>query len=330
MNSDQKVTLYANVLNEAHSIDRLLVSVDAQTRKYDEFIIIDGGSNDGTLEVLERYVGSHPNVKLILYPGSRIGEARNRAIASSSFDLVASIDAGCHAEKEWLERLMAKMTPEVDIVSGAYLPDPATDFERCVGDLMYPRIDSLPDDWTMPSHRSVLLRKRVWQALGGFPPHLGPSEDTWFDIEAARLGFKFKLARDAVVYWRPRRNLVEVFKSSFRFMLSDVRHRIGLESLSRRTIIIKTADMISLLGWCTALVTTFAISPLIGGVGLVIFTALMVRPFRTIHLYFSEKSWRGKITKNLINLTNSVAWSLGYVLGIAARVRKSPSLVVSS
>lgn len=330
MSLEQKVTLYANVLNEADSIDQLLTSLINQTRPPDELIFIDGGSRDGTIERIMHFQESHANVKLVRYPGCSIAEGRNMGFSSASFDLVASIDGGCRAKNDWLENLLKEARPAIDIVSGSYLPDPQTRFERCVGDLMYPDIKSLPDDWDSPSHRSVLIRKRVWEALGGFPPYLVLSEDTWFNLEAARRGFKFKLARDAVVYWRPRRNLVEVFKSSFRWLMSDVKYRIGMERLHRRVFGRMLADVVAVFGWCVALATTIAISPLLGGLGLVVLTLLMIRPFRTVHYFHSEKSFRNKITKNLILLTLSAVLLLGYAVGILAHFRQKQLVATAS
>ena len=324
------MSLYVIVLNEADSIDQLTSSLEAQTRPPDEIIFIDGGSRDGTVERIARFQESHPNVKLIHCPHSNVAQARNKGFSSASFDLVASIDAGCRAEIGWLENLLRKMLPDVDIVSGVYLPDAKTRFERCAGDLTYPSIDSLPDDWNRPSHRSVLIRKDVWEALGGFPPCLGRSEDTWFDIEAARRGFKFKLSREAIVYWRPRRNLVEVFKNSFRWLMSDAKNKIGMERRPRRLFVRMLADMVAVFGWCVALATTIVISPLFGGFGLVVLTLLMIKPFRTLHYFHSEKSLRSKITKNSIVLTYSAAQFTGWAIGILARSRQKQLVATAS
>ena len=322
---EQRVSLYATVLNEADSMDQLLDSLAAQTRQPDELIFVDGGSTDGTIDKITEYQATHPNVRLIRYPKSSPSEGRNKGFETAVFDLVASIDGGCRAKSDWLENLLKEAQPGIDIVSGVYLPDSKTRFESCLGDLTFPDVKSLPEDWSRPSHRSVLIRKRVWQSLGGYPPHLGPSEDTWFNHEAKQNGFRFKIARDAVVYWRPRRNLIEVFNSSFRWMMSDVKHNIDLERLPRRMFVHNFAEILSLFGWCVAFVTAIAISPPLGGIGLIVLTLLMIRPIRTIHLFRAEKSYRSKVTKNLIVLASSSAIVAGYLFGRFARAIRRPS-----
>lgn len=324
MNTQPKVSVYVSVLNEVDSISALLESLAGQTRFPDELLIIDGGSKDGTVERVEDFEAAHANVRLVRAPGSNIAQARNVGFRSSSFDLVGSIDSGCTADPRWLETLVGAIDPDIDVVSGVYLPDPKTLFERCVGELAYPRVDFLPDDWSMPSHRSVLIRKRVWEALGGFQPDLDRSEDTWFDLEAARRGFRFRLARKAVVYWRPRRNLVEVFKNAYRWAKSDTVHGIpSTPFFASRSTPERLGGVIASLGWCLAAVTAVGISPFLGVVSLVFLSGLMVRPYRVIRRFRDERSFRAVVLKNLILYAHSVAWLLGNLNGLATRALRT-------
>ena len=87
-----KISLISTVLNEARSLPALLDSIAAQTRPPDEVIICDGGSTDGTLELL-RAERRFP-LRVIERPGSNISQGRNAAIAQASGDVIASTDAG--------------------------------------------------------------------------------------------------------------------------------------------------------------------------------------------------------------------------------------------
>lgn len=51
----RRVSVVATVLNERQSVPLLLDSLASQTRPADEVVIADGGSKDGTLELLKRY-----------------------------------------------------------------------------------------------------------------------------------------------------------------------------------------------------------------------------------------------------------------------------------
>ena len=52
-----KVSLIATVLNGAEHIEEFLGSLEAQTRAPDEVVIVDGGSTDGTLQLVRRAEG---------------------------------------------------------------------------------------------------------------------------------------------------------------------------------------------------------------------------------------------------------------------------------
>ena len=67
-----RVSVIATVYNERASIQRLLDSLAAQTRRPDEVVICDGGSTDGTAELVEAYARRQPpplpNLRLIVGP----------------------------------------------------------------------------------------------------------------------------------------------------------------------------------------------------------------------------------------------------------------------
>ncbi len=52
-----QVSVIVTVYNERDSIGRLLASLAEQTRLPDEVVICDGGSNDGTVDVIHDYCG---------------------------------------------------------------------------------------------------------------------------------------------------------------------------------------------------------------------------------------------------------------------------------
>ena len=87
---------------------RLLDSLAAQTRQPDEVVVCDGGSRDGTLELL-RAERRFP-LRLIERPGANISRGRNLAIAVASGDVIACTDAGVRLHPQWLEQLTQAFT----------------------------------------------------------------------------------------------------------------------------------------------------------------------------------------------------------------------------
>ena len=101
------VSIVITVLNEAASLGALLDSLRTQTRPPDEVVIVDGGSTDGTLEVLHAAAAEDGLPIVVLSrPGCNISQGRNIAIEAAGQPLIAATDAGVRLGPDWLERLM--------------------------------------------------------------------------------------------------------------------------------------------------------------------------------------------------------------------------------
>ena len=211
-----KVTLIAPVYNEDDNVRKVLDDVAAQSRKPDEFIVVDGGSKDNTIDVLREYKRKKLKMlRIIVAPGSNISQARNIAYARAKNDVVASIDAGIRVDKHWLKNIVANMEKTgCDVSAGMFFPGAQSRFEEIAGKLLFPRMEKVPVDWS-PSSRSACYKKAVWKAVGGYPENLYTAEDAVFNTRAKQLGFKYQVARDAKVWWRPRRNLWKLTKQYF-------------------------------------------------------------------------------------------------------------------
>jgi len=118
------VSLVATVRNERESVDRWVRSLLRQTRMPDEVIIVDGGSSDGTLELLETVASQVPiPFRVIAEPGANIARGRNVAISQARSEVIAVTDFGCMLEPRWLEALVTpfEVDPDVQVAAGWYV-----------------------------------------------------------------------------------------------------------------------------------------------------------------------------------------------------------------
>lgn len=216
-----RVCLVATVRNEAATLPEWIDSVSAQTRQPDEVIVVDGGSTDGSWELLEKWAADVPLVRLILRAGANISEGRNTAIAAATCEAIAVTDAGCTLDEAWLEHLAGTLEAGADVAMGFYEPDARSELQRLIGCL------NLPDAWEidplrfMPSSRSVAFRRTVWEQAGGYPEWLPVGEDMYFDFAVLQAGASRVFVPQAIVRWRLRSTLEATARQYYRYGEGD-------------------------------------------------------------------------------------------------------------
>ena len=218
------VSLIIPVKNEEMSIDGLLLSINSQSYRYAQVIFVDGGSLDNTVQKL-RVIESLDAKTLVLKTcNSKPGEGRNLGIASANNNWIALTDAGIRLEPDWLERLIevTQADSTVDVVYGNYEPEINTFFERCAA-LAYVPPKVLRPGGLMrgPSIASCLLKKSVWEKVGGFPEWRA-AEDLIFMRRVEESDFRIAWAPKATVWWQLRPDL----KSTFQKFVLYSRHNV--------------------------------------------------------------------------------------------------------
>ena len=118
MNQDKSISIVISVLNSAETLEQCLLSVYEQTYPHKEVIVIDGGSNDGTVDII------NSNSSWLSYwisePDTGIYNAWNKALQRATGDWICFIGG----DDRWfspasLSELAALASyPDVNFVSG--------------------------------------------------------------------------------------------------------------------------------------------------------------------------------------------------------------------
>lgn len=208
------VSLIATTFNEADSIESWLDGVAVQTRRPDEVVIVDGGSTDGTIDLLERRAAADPSLRLIVEPGANISRGRNVAIKNADGPVIAITDAGTVMHETWLERLTEPLLgdPDLGVSSGFFEPAGRTALGRLIAAVITPRLPEIDPPDFLPSSRSVALRKEWWEQVSGYPEWLATCEDLVFDFALRDAGAKFAFSPGALVTWYPPGTLRGFFR----------------------------------------------------------------------------------------------------------------------
>lgn len=84
-----KISIVTAVLNRARSIERTIASVREQGYPNVEHVVVDGGSTDGTVEILERTEG----IRWVSGPDEGLADAMNKGIAMATGDWIGWLNS---------------------------------------------------------------------------------------------------------------------------------------------------------------------------------------------------------------------------------------------
>ena len=199
-------------------IERLCGELDIAT--FNDVVVVDGGSTDGTWEVLEQLAQDHPAVRVFQEPGANISRGRNRAVALARGNVILSLDSGCTMVEGYVG-LMTKPfvdDPACDVVGGKTVAVGHGVFEQCVA--MLER--GTRKDTFNPSSRTIAFRKHVFAAIGGYEESIMAGEDTHFNHKWRQAGCKYVHVPEAMVFWRVRSSLAGLYRMQRRNITGSI------------------------------------------------------------------------------------------------------------
>lgn len=212
-----RITLVTTVYNEEENILSFLHSYLSQSFYADEFIIVDGGSNDKTPAIIAEFGKQHPELHIHLiidktcskkYSIAPIAKGRNVAIQYAKSEFIAVTDAGCKLHQDWLKEITYPLLNEgADAVCGYYTVNMEADYEKKYGVLFLPEANKI-----LPSSRSIAFRKKVWEDAGMYPEKSYTAEDTLFDLNILNAGYSFIHTPKALVSWTFALSEADLFK----------------------------------------------------------------------------------------------------------------------
>ncbi len=214
---DQKISVVITVLNEATTVNALLVALQKQQLQPAEVIIVDGGSTDETLQILNNF--KDLSLRVFQKNGNR-SVGRNEAFKQAQHELIAITDAGCIPDPDWLLEL-TKTFKDMSVVAGYYDAEPKNSFQSAVIPYALVMPDRLDPNNFLPATRSMLLPKSIWKQLGGFNELLPDNEDYEFAHKIKRAKVPIIFTSAAKVLWLPPSTFTQFVEMIFRFARGD-------------------------------------------------------------------------------------------------------------
>lgn len=231
-----KFSLVTTVFNEENSISEFIQSLNNQTEYPDEFIVVDGGSTDNTVNILWGKLSKNLNLKIIVdetcskkYSKGPIAKGRNVAISNTEYENILVTDAGCILDENWVREMKKTFIEnEADIVSGWYKANITNEFQKDIADVFCPSIDKIDKNNFLPSSRSLGFKKKLWKEVGGYPENSYTAEDTFFDMKIFKLAKNIIMNEKAFVYWEVPKDNDELIKKLYQYGYGEGQQKIFL------------------------------------------------------------------------------------------------------
>lgn len=171
------------VYNNARDIERTMLSVLNQTYTGIEYIVVDGASNDGTLDIIKRY--ENRIAKLVSEKDKGIYDAMNKGLALATGDYVIFMNSG---DEFYANDTVAKVfatAPDADIYYGE--TEMVNDERESLGQ----RRHQVPDKFNWRSfkygmsvsHQAIYIRRSLTEP---YDPQYQLSADIDWIIRAAK------------------------------------------------------------------------------------------------------------------------------------------------
>lgn len=221
------VSIGIPAFNEGKNIVQLLQAILNQNNRnfaFQEIIVVSDGSTDDTEAKVRQAMLHHPSIKLIA-DGKRMGYVArlNQLFRANQSDVLVIFDGDVTlGGLSVIEEIVKEFSdPEVGLVGGNDMPTaPENLFEKIVITgikLWYETRKNINGGTTVYNHHGcVSASSRQFCQQVKIPNNI-IAADTYLYFQALKLGFKFRHAKRAIVYYRAPNNLKDYFSQTIRF-----------------------------------------------------------------------------------------------------------------
>ncbi|BBB24031.1 glycosyl transferase, family 2 [Isorropodon fossajaponicum endosymbiont JTNG4] len=175
-----KLSIITVVWNNKTTIRDAIDSVLSQNYPNIEYIIIDGGSTDGTIEIIKQC--QDKIAKFVSEPDKGIYDAMNKGIALATGDIIGILNSDdFYINKFVIQKIIKAFEKKVDCVFADLVYVKPNNLEKVIRryNSRYFSPDKFAYGW-MPAHPTFFARKEVYQKYGMFRTDLKIAAD--FDI----------------------------------------------------------------------------------------------------------------------------------------------------
>ena len=218
--------------DEAEFIAELLDAARAQEQPLAEIIVVDNGSTDRSVEIVQAYAAQHPSPPIRVMRCERPGAAAalNTGIRAAIGDVIVRLDGHSRPRPDYIRRAVTHLAePRAGVVGGVWEINPGarTLRARAIALAVASRLGSggaayrHKNAYTKPTDVDTVpfgcYSRALWAALNGYDDDLLVVEDGDFNYRARQAGYRVILDPEITCVYFPRRRMRTLGRQYLRY-----------------------------------------------------------------------------------------------------------------
>lgn len=223
-----KISILVPCRNERRHIGAFLDSLLRQSFDRDwevEILVADGMSDDGTREILRRYMEKAPSVQMIDNPGRIVSTGLNAAIAASTGEIIIRMDAHTVYATDYIRQCVSVLQhTKADNVGGPWIAHGTGNIGRAIAAAFQSPFCAGGGKSHNPSYEgevdTVYLgcwRRSAFERFGLFDTDLVRNQDDELNFRIRRGGGRLFQSPKIQSHYTPRSSLAAVFKQYLQY-----------------------------------------------------------------------------------------------------------------
>lgn len=221
------ITVLCPTYNEKDHIENILQFFVASLPENKELFVIDGGSTDGTLDIIKKWTQKNKSIHLLHNPHKYVPHALNLALKSSTGEIIVRLDGHTTYSDNYFEKIIDTFEKTgADIVGGPMNPKGESIIQKAIAystSNWFGIGNSKFHDITFNGYvDSVYLgawKRSVFNEVGYFDEQLFRNQDDEFHYRAKSKGKKIYLNSEIRSTYFPRSGYIALFKQYFQYGL---------------------------------------------------------------------------------------------------------------
>jgi 2-polyprenyl-3-methyl-5-hydroxy-6-metoxy-1,4-benzoquinol methylase/glycosyltransferase involved in cell wall biosynthesis len=219
-----KFSVVLPVKNEGENLSNIFSSIENQSLKPDELIIIEHGSIDNTVQEIEKFMRNYSgktHIRLVQPTIKSLSCQRNKGILEAIHEYIILVDA-CDIPPNLFTNLLGPISedPSVDLVSAIFYAK-QSDNPYWHNKFIW-NWNDLDFNNFLPSAKALLIKKDLFEKVSGFPEFLDyTGEDTLFGIKYQKISKKWVINKAAFVFWDAASTKDKAHKKAYSYGKGD-------------------------------------------------------------------------------------------------------------